>query len=134
MPAKRVLRPDRLRRIPPQFSWIDHRLVRDGHVQRCTAEALALYLILVTVSDSQGLSYYGDASLCRLLAIQPPQLERLRTDLIRVGLIAWQRPLYQVLALDPPPQPRIAGVQSLQAALSRLPLLSGNRQAPRARR
>ncbi len=29
MPHKRVLRPDRLRRVPPQFSWIDQRLVRD---------------------------------------------------------------------------------------------------------
>jgi hypothetical protein len=26
---KRVLCPQRLRRVPEQFSWIDHRLVRD---------------------------------------------------------------------------------------------------------
>jgi hypothetical protein len=27
---KRVLCPEQLRRVPPQFSWIDHRLVRDS--------------------------------------------------------------------------------------------------------
>ena len=28
---KRLLRPERLRRVPDQFSWVDHRLVRDQH-------------------------------------------------------------------------------------------------------
>jgi hypothetical protein len=32
MITKRLLCPDRLRRVPPQFSWIDQRLVRDGHL------------------------------------------------------------------------------------------------------
>ena len=58
---KRVLCPERLRRVPPQFSWIDHRLVRDRHIAGRSAEALALYLFLVTVADGQGLSYYSDA-------------------------------------------------------------------------
>jgi len=87
MPAKRVLRPDRLRRVPAQFSWIDQRLVREGYIGRCPVQALALYLMLVTVADSQGLSYYGDASICQFLSIPPGQLERARCDLIRVGLI-----------------------------------------------
>jgi hypothetical protein len=133
MPAKRVLRPDRLRLIPAQFSWIDQRLIRDGHLQRCNAQALALYLMLVTVADSQGLSYYGDASICRLLSMEPEQLKRARADLIDVGLIAHERPLYQVLALTPPAAPRIPGVQSVQATLSRLPVLMGNRQTPGGR-
>ena len=68
MPRKRVLRPDRLRRVPPQFSWIDQRLVRERHIERCDVPALALYLVLVIVADSQGLSYYGEASLGRLLS------------------------------------------------------------------
>ena len=124
MPAKRVLRPDRLRRIPAQFSWIDQRLVREGHIGRCNAQALALYLMLVTVADSRGLSYYGDASISRLLSMPPGQLERARVDLIRVGLIAYERPLYQVLSLEPPAPPRIPGVQSAQAVLSRSSLLA----------
>jgi hypothetical protein len=30
-------------------------------------------------------------------------LNQARGDLVRVGLVAWQRPLYQVLALESPP-------------------------------
>jgi len=81
--------------------------------------------MLVTVADSQGLSYYGDASICRLLSMEAGQLERARTDLIGVGLISWQRPLIQVLALDRPLPPRTSGIQPVQVALSRLPALSG---------
>ena len=69
MPRKRVLRPERLRRVPAQFSWIDQRLVREGYLERCDVQALALYLLLVTVADAQGLSYYGDTTVCRLLSI-----------------------------------------------------------------
>jgi hypothetical protein len=123
MPIKRVLRPERLRRVPAQFSWIDQRLVRDGYLERCDAPALALYLMLVTVADAQGLSYYGDATICRLLSIAPERLDQSRRDLIDVGLIAYQRPLYQVLDLQPPSPPRIPGVQSVQATLSHLAAL-----------
>jgi hypothetical protein len=56
MIIKRVLRPDRLRQIPPSFSWVDHRLVRHNYVARCDPSGLALYLFLVTVADAQGLS------------------------------------------------------------------------------
>jgi hypothetical protein len=40
--------------------------------------------------------------------------------LINLELIAYEPPLYQVLALDPPPPPRVPGVQSVNSALSRL--------------
>lgn len=127
MVIKRVLRPERLRRVPSQFSWVDQRLVRDGYLERCDAPALALYLVLVTVADAQGLSYYGDATICRLLSLDSERLERARRDLMAVGLITYRRPLYQVLALDPLPPPRIPGVEPLQAALARLPALATRR-------
>lgn len=122
MIIKRVLRPERLRRVPTQFSWVDQRLVRDGYLERCDAPALALYLLLVTVADAQGLSYYGDAAICRLLSLEPPRLQRARRDLVSVGLLAYQRPLYQVLALDrpAPPPARELGVQPLQRSLPRV--------------
>jgi hypothetical protein len=130
MPAKRLLRPDRLRKVPTQFSWIDQRLVRDGHIGRCNAHALALYLMLVTVADSQGLSYYGDPSLTRLLSMSQEQLESARADLIRMGLIAYTRPLYQVLSLEPNEPPRIPGVQSAEALLSRSSWLADRQRPP----
>lgn len=84
MPVKRVLHPERLRRVPPQFSWIDQRLVREGHVEHCGLDALGLYLVLVTVADAQGLSYYGEASLERLLSMSAPRLMAARAELIRL--------------------------------------------------
>lgn len=120
MPQKRLLRPDRSRRIPSQFSWIDQRLVSDRHTERCGPEALALYLVLVTVADAQGLSYYGEASLARLLSMPVERLRDARAELIRRELIAFERPLYQVLALDPPAPARMPGVQSLGPAVTRL--------------
>jgi hypothetical protein len=80
MMRKRVLRPDRVRRVPPQFSWIDQRLIRDRYIEQCNNQALALYLLLMTVADAQGLSYYGDATINRLLSISPQALEQARRD------------------------------------------------------
>ena len=103
MSVKRVLCPERLRQVPAQFSWVDHRLVREHHIDRCTPTAAALYLFLVTVADGQGLSYYSDAVLVRRLSLSAAGLSQARDELVRIGLIAYRRPLYQVLALDAPP-------------------------------
>jgi hypothetical protein len=113
---KRVLCKERLRKVPQQFSWIDHRLVRDGHAARCSTNALALYLFLVTVGDAQGLSYYADKTLCRLLRLDAGMLGSARAELIANRLIAYQCPLYQVLALDPPRKPPSAQSSSAQSS------------------
>jgi hypothetical protein len=100
---KHLLRPDRLRQVPKGFSWVDHRLVRDGHLDRCGSTSLALYLFLVTVSDVEGLSFYSDQTLCRRLRLSPEQFSAARTQLQQADLIAYQKPLYQVLSLDRAP-------------------------------
>lgn len=100
---KRVLCPQRLRQVPSQFSWIDQRLVRQGkHLAGCSVRALALYLILVTVSDAEGLSYYSDRTLQRMLGLSADQLREARRELCRAELIAYEPPLYQVLSLEEP--------------------------------
>jgi hypothetical protein len=102
MKTKRLLCPQRVRRVPHQFSWIDQRLVRDGHISRCGGvQALGLYLLLVTVADSQGLSYYSDKTAARLLGLNEVDLRQARHNLVHAGLIAYQAPLYQVLSLEP---------------------------------
>jgi hypothetical protein len=114
--VKRVLCRERLRRVPPQFSWVDHRLVRDRHISRCSAEALALYLFLVTVGDAEGLSYYSDESITRRLPLDAAALSRARQELMAAQLIAYQRPLYQVLALgecSPGTRPRRTAAEPL---------------------
>lgn len=115
---KQVICSARLRRVPLQFSWVDQRLVRDRHLDGLDAVAATLYLFLITVADAQGLSWYGDTSTARRLSIDEARLRRARGDLIRAGLLAYAKGLYQVLALDdplPPPPARDAGVVETSA-------------------
>jgi hypothetical protein len=100
MVVKRILCSDRLRRIPCKFSWLDHRLVRDKHICGLTHQSLALYLFLVCVSDADGLSYYSDAALESYLQLDSFMARQARSELCAAGLIAYRRPLYQVLSLD----------------------------------
>jgi hypothetical protein len=100
MIKKFPIHPDRIRKVPRHFSWIDHRLVRNRYIERCSHTALALYLFLVTVGDAKGLSYYGDSSIIKRLSVDQADLDDARNNLIRIGLIAWEKPLYQVMALD----------------------------------
>ena len=72
--VKRVLRPERLRQVPEQFSWIDQALVQRHLIDRCDVRAAALYLFLVTVADAQGLSYYGDPTLTHRLTLSAQEL------------------------------------------------------------
>ena len=60
-----------------------------------------MYLLLVTVSDADGLSWYGEPALCRLLSFTPKQLCDVRDELGEAGLVAYRKPLYQVLDLSP---------------------------------
>ena len=99
MMNKKILRPDRLRQVPAQFSWVDQRLVRDNLLRLADPAAWALYLVLVTVADAQGLSYYSDTTLSRLLKLEAMSLARCRQQLVAADLVAYQKPLYQVLAL-----------------------------------
>jgi len=103
MIRKYLICPQRRRDIPRQFSWVDHRLVRHRHICRCSTEALALYLFLITVSDADGLSYYADLSVGKYLNIRLKVLLKARRELINVGLIAYEEPIYQVLSLEPKP-------------------------------
>ena len=101
MIIKTPILPDRVRKVPKSFSWIDHRLVSDRHIERCSHAAGILYLFLVCVGDDKGVSYYGDQSLMKKLSMDTDMFEKARSDLIRLSLIAWQKPLYQVLCLEP---------------------------------
>ena len=99
---KRPLRPDRIRQIPASFSWVDHRLVRENFIGRSGHSALALYLFLLTVADADGLSYYSENSLGRYLQMERTDLRAARQELMQAELIAYQKPLYQVLSLEKP--------------------------------
>ena len=127
---KYPIRSDLVRTPTKQFSWLDHRLVSEHRIDRLSHEAAALYLFLVTVADSQGLSYYADSSVCQRLAMTDAVLSEARDCLQRNGLVAYKAPLYQVLAiqkpaLDKPPKradvdSRVASLPSIRAILRQL--------------
>ncbi len=107
---KCLLRPERLRQIPPGFSWVDHRLVRHQYLARADHTAWTLYLFLVTVADAQGLSYYSDPAIGRHLKVDALTLSAARQQLVGADLVAYHKPLYQVLAL--PEEPIAAPVRA----------------------
>ena len=135
---KQVLRPERLRQVPAQFSWVDQALVQRRFIDRCDARAAALYLFLITVADAQGLSYYSEATLAARLHLPSAELVAARQQLIQLELIAYQAPLYQVLALHgtaprtPPPLPAPAPARSASDGPVRLAQLRAQLERRRA--
>jgi hypothetical protein len=104
-----VPRPDRIRRIRGSFSWIDHRFIRDGHMEKLTRDEIALYAFLVVVGNRDGVSFYRMEKICEHLSYMDwGDFQKARDRLIALGLIAF-RPFsphepngfYQVLSLDP---------------------------------
>ena len=94
--------------VPKSVCWVDHRLIRDGHLERLQPREILLYFFLVLVGDREGLSYYGVRSISRYLKLPPQEIERARTSLCDRSLIAYREPLYQVLSLPEkvePPSP-----------------------------
>ena len=85
-------------------------MVSDRHIDLCSHAAAALYLFLVCVGDEQGLSFYGDQSIMSKLCMDQQTLQSARSDLIRNALIVWQKPIYQVLCLEPAHKSRRAGL------------------------
>lgn len=123
MLRKHLIHPQRQRQVPRQFSWVDQRLVRDHLLERCSAAAWGLYLLLIVAGDSQGLSYYSDASIQRRLSLSAGELAQARSQLQQQGFIAYEAPLYQVLDLATdrptplgPARSRSSEVQAYSAA------------------
>lgn len=99
---KYPLKKDRIRQPPPEgWSWIDRRFLREK-ASRLERDAIFLYFFLAAVSDRDGLSYWGDPSIGRVLRMTEAAVARAREALEREDLIAYQAPLYQVLSIPGP--------------------------------
>jgi len=103
MSVKKLLRPDRIRKIEGSFSWIDHRFITGGFLRDLSTIEIVLYLFLVAVSDRNGLSFYHDDRIATLLKIDLASLGKAREGLVTRSLLAYDPPLYQVLSLPPGP-------------------------------
>lgn len=106
MIKKKVLDPNRVRRIERGFSFIPHRFLTEGFLSSLDQKELLLYFFLVLVSDRQGLSYYSYDAICSLLQLSVDDYIRARDALIEKDLIAFDGTLFQVLDLPTkPPSP-----------------------------
>ena len=59
MIKKKILDPDRVRRINGGFSFIPHRFLTDGFLASLDQSEILLYLFLILASDRNGLSFYS---------------------------------------------------------------------------
>ena len=124
MIEKRVLIPDRVRRPPREgFSWIDRGFLQE-YAARLTGDAVFLYLFLAAVSDKDGLSFYRDSTLAVRLRMREPAVVAARDELVTYGLIAYESPLTQVLAL-PTRRLEQRGHHAVRTLFESLPLSGG---------
>ena len=99
MVRKKILNPDRVRRIKGGFSFIPHRFVTDGFMSSLNGSELLLYLFLVAVSDRYGLSFYSSTTICKLLEMTSGHYQKARQGLIEKDLIDFNGTVFQVLDL-----------------------------------
>ncbi len=103
MIKKKVLDPNRIRRIDGGFSFIPHRFIADGFLATLTQKELLLYLFLIIVSDRHGLSFYSYDAICSFLQFTLEQYLEARGSLVKKDLIAFDGTIFQVLDLPPKP-------------------------------
>ena len=103
MIKKKILKPDRIRRIHGGFSFVPHRFLSQGFLSSLQQKQILLYLFLVLASDRHGLSFYSYDKICTLLQMDLDQYISARNGLIDKDLIAFDGTVFQVLELPVTP-------------------------------
>ena len=103
MIKKKILVPNRIRRIQGGFSFIPHRFLTDGFLASLSQTEILLYLFLIIASDRNGLSFYSYDAICTLLQLNVDQYIEARNALVKKDLIAFNGSLFQVLDLPGKP-------------------------------
>jgi hypothetical protein len=112
MMKRKLLDPDRIRKINGSFAFIEHRFLRDGFFETLTPNELLLYLFLTLVANKEGISWYPYDKICAILKWILDEYLDARNGLISKNLIAFDGYLFQVL--DLPDQPLDEEIKLLQ--------------------
>ncbi len=99
MKQKRILRTDRIRQPDGRFSFISHRFLLDGFLRSLNQNELSLYFFLTLASDKNGMSFYGQKSICSQIHQQKEEYNTALNCLTRKDLIAFDGVFFQVLEL-----------------------------------
>jgi hypothetical protein len=103
MITKKVLNPNRIRRIDGGFSFIPHCFLTDGFLSSLIQKEILLYFFLILASDRYGLSFYSYDVICSYLEFSMDDYVEARDGLIEKDLIAFDGTLFQVLDLPETP-------------------------------
>ena len=103
MITKKVLNPNRIRRIDGGFSFIPHCFLTDGFLSSLIQKEILLYFFLILASDRYGLSFYSYDVICPYLEFSMDDYVEARDGLIEKDLIAFDGTLFQVLDLPETP-------------------------------
>jgi len=126
MPLKKplsLINPHAVRRIPPSFAWIDHRLRSNGFLETFTPGEIALYFFLALAADQQGLSCWRMDVMQRAMPVfHFHQFHDARDALMQKRLLAfksWSKNdpdgVYQLLALPAKQQNKPNDLQTMLA-------------------
>ena len=126
MIKKKVLNPNRIRRINGGFSFIPHRFLIDGFLASLDQKELLLYLFLILASDRYGLSFYSYDAICSLLQVTADQYVKARNSLMKKDLIAFDGTLFQVLDLPAKPIRHLTSEPADDLPVKKAPEAIGN--------
>jgi len=103
MVSKRIINPNRIRRIHGGFSFVPHRFLTEGFLSSLTQKEILLYFFLILASDRYGLSFYSYDLICSYLELCVEDYIEARDGLMEKDLIAFDGTLFQVLDLPESP-------------------------------
>jgi len=94
-----LLKPDRVRTVERPFGWVPCRMLTNGTIASMSPDERQLYLVLSLAADRQGISFYGDKRIARILGFNQQELELARHALMARELVAYDGATYQLLPL-----------------------------------
>ena len=101
---RKPIRPDRVRKIPSNFSWIDREILHRGLLARLSQEEILLYFFLVLVAGPDGTSFWSYQRMGKHLKLTPDEVCAAARSLIKRDLVAFEYPTFQVLAIPEDPE------------------------------
>jgi hypothetical protein len=91
MSGKRVIPdPNRVRKVPEGFGWLDHRLLREGWLEQMTAGEITVYAFLVLAADRHGVSSYRREKIARVLGMDIAEVARALGMLMKRDMVAFK--------------------------------------------
>ena len=101
--SKKILDPNRIKKIRGSFATFEHRFLRDGYFESLNIKERDLYFFLGLAADRNGVSWYGYDKICGIMECLLDEYIDARNGLIDKQLIAFDGYMFQVLDLPEKP-------------------------------